>query len=397
MFKRLAAAFVVACSVWPVSGPYAADFHVSQYSFGARAWQGLPLIERLELLTKEGLYVFIKGPITQGDHATLVRIHALVPVHTLMISSPGGSVAEALKIAEFVNSYLLKVETDWTCEGRGKDQIYCGCASSCAFIWLAAPLRAGAIVKMHRPYFEGPEFHKLPDAIALQKYNEATSGVRSLLQSRGYSQEFLGALFRIPRERAKELTPQEAFSLPIDVALDELVSARCYRGNEEPIRRFEAIEDEINRLKKEATKLASELPQVPGYELERDPLHARDFAKLTAMWRRIDGLTTGAEKLRRGVYGEFLSCKRRERIQASLRKSGQRLTPEVRSKIGELVKAIGGIDATALIAKYLPDHPFGREAAEELTQRQERIKAIWQDLQKILPATHRDFIVEALK
>ena len=100
MFKRLAAAFVVACSVWPVSGPYAADFHVSQYSFGARAWQGLPLIERLELLTKEGLYVFIKGPITQGDHATLVRIHALVPVHTLMISSPGGSVAEALKIAD---------------------------------------------------------------------------------------------------------------------------------------------------------------------------------------------------------------------------------------------------------------------------------------------------------
>jgi hypothetical protein len=48
----------------------------------------LPLIERLDLLTKEGIYVSLKGRITQGDHATLAKIHSLMPVHTLVISSP---------------------------------------------------------------------------------------------------------------------------------------------------------------------------------------------------------------------------------------------------------------------------------------------------------------------
>jgi hypothetical protein len=154
---------------------------------------------------------------------------------------------------------------------------------------------------------------------------------------------------------------------------------------------------EISRLNKAYEKLTGELPQRPIYELERDPLFAEDIARWKRMKDRIKELEANAKRLE-GVDNKFNECKRRERIQASLRKSGQRLTPENRSKLMELGSVVGTLEGPQqFIAKYLPDEEIGRKATEELKERKERLPALWQELKRTLPAAHIDFIAEAIK
>ena len=274
-----------------------------------------------------------------------------------------------------------------------------GVLSSCAFIWPAAPLRRGLVVKVHHPYFTSTEFHTLPDGEALRQYNVAADRVRALLESRGYSPEFIATLFRVPREQAKELSLQDVAGLPIDVALDELLSARCYRGNEQALGKHAAILVEIARLTKEREKLGAELPQRPGYELERDPVHSQDYARLTEMYRRIDNFTKQAQALE-SAYNDFRACKRTERIQASLRKSGQRVTVESRSKLKELASLVHRTDndgVDQLLAKRMPDHELGLKAAEDLKERAAQLQVLWQELKSTLPTGHVEFISKAGK
>src|SRR5262249_16744268 len=134
-------------------------------------------------------------------------------------------------------------------------------------------------------------------------------------------------------------------------------------------------------------------------QLERDPLYAKDFARLLGMWRTRDQLKKDAEKFE-SVRDEFVTCKGRERRQASLRKSGQRLMPETREKIKELADALGSPESRysqQLIAKALRNAEIGRKTADEIQERNERSKTLWQELQRTLPPAHRDFIAAAAK
>lgn len=399
LIKR--AAVILACLTFAASQVEAAELYWSMWRSGKhqeQPWQKMPLIDRVEMLTKEGIYLSMEGTLAPGDFDQLSKIHSLVPIHTLKISSPGGSVAEALKVAEFVDENYIEVETDSLCNERGLNQPFCGCASSCALIWLAAPIRGGVDVKIHRPYFEHSEFQNLPDAMALQKYNEATSQVKSLLQSRGYSPEFIGSLFRIPREQARALTLKEIYALPIDSALDELVSARCYAGNEQKLGEYSALTDEIRELEKAENQLRSELPDRTDYELQKDPLYAKDYAKLEEMRSREKALRASAANLK-GIEDEFIGCKRKERIQVSLKKSGQRLTDEQRAKLKELRELLGwwkrGAPASEIIAKALPNHEMGQRAAQELKTSEERLAAIGAELRRELPAAHIEYLAAA--
>lgn len=303
-FKRLALALI--CSFWPAAGSLGADFYVSN-ALGdpKKAWADMELRDRLAILTWDGLFLLKDGPIKSGDYAELISIHSLVPIHTLWLSSPGGSVTEALKIAEFVDKYHVEVRTDrfYECGLRPRYEWvvakkHCGCTSSCAFIWLAAPLpkRSGSLVRVHRPYFAKGEFPDLPDAAALQQYSEATAAVRSLLERRGYSQEFIANLFRIPREQVKQLSDREIETLPFDVALDELVSARCYRGNEEKLAQLNAIHDEIARLNEKMVEINPPQDMI-GYDIARHPLYAEDYAKNHELGRQIDELAKSGKPL----------------------------------------------------------------------------------------------------
>jgi hypothetical protein len=99
---------------------------------------------------------------------------------------------------------------------------FCGCASACAIIWLAAPLRMGSHVIVHRPYFKGGDFSQLPDAVPLKTYEQAAAGVRQLLEDRGYSKEFITKVSSVPQEKGEKLQFDQIKEFPTDAALDEL-------------------------------------------------------------------------------------------------------------------------------------------------------------------------------
>src|SRR5215207_902236 len=89
----------------------AADFYTSSYSKAA-SWKEAAAHERVQVLLQEnGARLIMDGEITDGDFAQLTAIHVLVPVHTLVVSSAGGSVAEAIKFIEFVEKYGVEVTT----------------------------------------------------------------------------------------------------------------------------------------------------------------------------------------------------------------------------------------------------------------------------------------------
>lgn len=73
-------------------------------------------------------YLHIEGAIREGDAERFAQEMSRLPwVNTLWLSSPGGSVVEALKIANLVNASNISIHI------KGKSD----CVSACFFIWLA--------------------------------------------------------------------------------------------------------------------------------------------------------------------------------------------------------------------------------------------------------------------
>lgn len=100
----------------------------------------------------------LRGEIKKGDLEAIAQHYIKNPNDTfhLVLQSPGGDVAEALKIAELAKKLRLHLHA-------GDDL---GCHSACALIWIngayryAAPaerkIRATGKVGLHRPYFHRP-------------------------------------------------------------------------------------------------------------------------------------------------------------------------------------------------------------------------------------------------
>ena len=116
------------------------------------------------------------------------------------------------------------------------------------------------------------------------------------------------------------------------------------------------------------------------------------------MWEQAKSLEKSVKNLEK-VHSEFLACKRKERIQVSLKRSEQRLIDENRAKLKELRDLLGwwenSAPGVALLAKILPDHEFGRKSAQELTARGQRLEALGKESRSELPAAHRDFLAAA--
>ena len=364
--------------------------------FPEASWRELDALSRIRLLSLESAAVYVGGPIAQGDAEELRAIHALLPVHTLHISSPGGSVAEAVKISQFVEEFSIAVRTEhsFQCDAGSMrsslpDDKQCGCASACAFIWLAAPVRYGSEVKIHRPYFARSDFGDLPDEQALAAYNAASQQVRSMLDKRGYSSEFVGRLFNTPRENYQRLKKAEIDGLPVDTSLDELVSARCYGDSAQALSQYYEYQHQVAELARTVRGLSASLPgDVILGELAKDSYYGpilRDRDEAERKMELLKKTMAELEPLKR----KFESCKQAERQKISLRKAGPRLTAEVRAKLhrfGELVSL------NANLAVLVPNDP---DTNKPMAMDEEEMTALRSQLQAELPATYWDYMRSA--
>lgn len=356
---RLGVALFAFVSGFVASNSIAANIYIKD--FPDAVWRDLDPLSRLQFLQLEGVEVYIGGPIAPGDFDELTAIHDLVPIHTLHISSSGGSVPEAIRISEFSETYSIAVTTDYEFEcARGSKRSslpsdgQCGCASACALIWLAAPARSGNDIKIHRPYFTKGDFATLPDDEAVAAYNRASQQVRDMLEKRGYSKEFLGRLFNIPRENYEALKRSEIDVLPVDTSLDELVSARCYGDNENSLSLYHGYQHQVAQLRQKVRGLSASLPgDVILGELAKDSYYGPILKDRDAAAKQQDAIEKKIAELA-PVQRSFESCKRAEREKVSLRKSGARLAPATREKLKKFAELVS---LNADLAVLVPNDP----------------------------------------
>ncbi len=164
---------------------------------------------------------FLQGEIVKGDYDKFVSFCArsYAYVTALYLQSPGGDVAEAMKIGRLLRKYIIYADAPFRfdfgpkelndaidveffnrldvsstaslrhlCSGRE-----CFCASSCAIILFGSPKRMGS-VGLHRPIIDDPEFKKLSPAEAERAYKPVLTLISQYLEEMEVPKEFIEAM-----------------------------------------------------------------------------------------------------------------------------------------------------------------------------------------------------------
>lgn len=168
--------------------------------------------------------ISISGPLIEGDAQKLVSLMISIKADFFYISlnSPGGSVIEALKMAEIIREMRAEVRT--TQPGI--------CASACFFLWLAGAHRiAGASdldesgwLGLHRPYLSSPTGTEL----SLTYQTQLMQAIATYLEQRTVPRRLIDIMMRNPSNQiywAKSRDINEIGTIPPD--LEELYIARC--------------------------------------------------------------------------------------------------------------------------------------------------------------------------
>ena len=126
--------------------------------------------------------IWLEGQIVQGDYDQFLDIYGSGRIETprgdlypsyLRLSSPGGDLTEAIKIAEFVERLKIEVSMAGPCN------------SACFFVLVGSPKRRFAVsVGLHRPYFDRQYFSSLSANEAQNQYSELLVASKTWLERR---------------------------------------------------------------------------------------------------------------------------------------------------------------------------------------------------------------------
>lgn len=179
----------------------------------------------------------LTGNVVDGDFDKLIhtiKSKGYLPT-AINISSRGGSVLEALKIAEFIRESLVPVNAVEYCY------------SSCFYIWIAAierkafnkkitegnpslnELLGAKIIGIHRPYFDKAQFANLSMSEAGQKYDELENHVRGYLRRMRVPEKWIDEMMRYSSENMRLVTREELISEFgfVSRAFQEWIIAKC--------------------------------------------------------------------------------------------------------------------------------------------------------------------------
>jgi hypothetical protein len=131
--------------------------------------------------------IIMEGEIRDGDAARFLQFlrdnqKAVVDdLLSIVPNSPGGSVAEAMKIASIVEGGMFGV---WLPSPKPK---HARCASSCFLIAVAAPTRiiAPHTLGLHRPYFDQRVYSLASPSNAIQAHEKLLREMRLWLHNHG--------------------------------------------------------------------------------------------------------------------------------------------------------------------------------------------------------------------
>jgi hypothetical protein len=234
----------------------------------------------------------ILGPIEQGDYEK-VRLfyrqnHPFL--HSFTLASPGGDVAEALKIGELFRKYLIIVFAPvriTSPDGREKFVLpdepkctagKCLCASACALIWFGAVDHWGT-VGLHRPHTDDPYFKNLDPTAAADFYRRVIDSIRQYLDEMEVPKSMIEAMVATGSADIKWVTVADDLSRPPSLAEWEDASCRTLSDDERNL---------LSRLNDKRAVLNQKLQKL------RDKLQNKQAKRLNC---RIELLASRRDKL----------------------------------------------------------------------------------------------------
>jgi hypothetical protein len=186
---------------------------------------------------------FIYGAIKQGDYekvrALYRRNHPFM--HSFILASPGGDVAEAMKIGRLFRKYLIHVIAPMRIKERnyeffflpvlpgdepecGVDHNECTCASACALIWFGAVGRFGS-VGLHRPRIDDPSFKALGPKDAAAIYGRVLNSIRQYMDEMEAPKPLIEAMVATGSADIKWVADHDGLKRPPSLA--EWEDANC--------------------------------------------------------------------------------------------------------------------------------------------------------------------------
>lgn len=177
--------------------------------------------------------LLLEGSIQPGDSARFMQflrgnrsrvVDELLPI---VVDSPGGSVSEALKIAEIVKTGMFSVNLP---PNLDKNTRQAKCASSCFLLVAAAPSRvvSKSTVGLHRPFFDPSIYAASPAAKAMQAHELAIGAMRKWLEENGVPQGLIEKMMRTSSREIYWMTEEDARLLgEVSASAEELMIAKC--------------------------------------------------------------------------------------------------------------------------------------------------------------------------
>jgi hypothetical protein len=191
--------------------------------------------------------VLIKGEITLGDSkkfADFIQLHQPF-VERVLLSSPGGSVSEALNIGRLVRKAMLETkapnETYLPASGNGTLEGFaghlkicrgqtCHCANACFLIWVAGIKRSGNSIGLHRPSIHSAEFADLPPDRAAGLYGLLLKNIDAYLTEMEVPRRFIEAMIDTSSTGTRWLDFDEGKSMEDVPSISEWLNAACPKG-----------------------------------------------------------------------------------------------------------------------------------------------------------------------
>ncbi len=203
----------------------------------------------------------LSGEIRPGDYDRLIAYFKSKPidfvdVQLINLDSPGGSVSEAMKLAQFIR------DTSRTTAVAENGQ----CMSACFFLFVAGGARLLDTGKLgiHRPYYNPAEFKNLSPSKAREVYEKLDDRVRQFLSAMRVPEDVVREMFATPSTSIKLMSYAE-FNSRIGAKqpwFDELGKSACPREQEF---RCMATKSRLDRLKMMSTYLG---PTIANRESE---------------------------------------------------------------------------------------------------------------------------------
>jgi len=192
---------------------------------------------------RSGKWMVIEGEIRPGDFETFKNLtaSALSAIEgTVYLASPGGNVAEAMKIG------LLVRKLRWTtfapirhsdpaverglAEGVGLRNVERNnvCASACFMIFVAGAQRLGSKLGIHRPYFGAGYLRSAEGDEVVDQAKRGVQIVEAYLRDMDIPPKYAELMFQVPKDEIKWLTREEQEDIQTLIpGLHDWIESKC--------------------------------------------------------------------------------------------------------------------------------------------------------------------------